>query len=122
MKPRIRVSGADQMAATLRRQSQAVRRRTQAALVAEAQSVLAESQRRVPVETGELRASGMVVPPRGDDLNVEIVFTAPHAVFVHEDLDAVHPDGRAKFLESTLLESASSLADQIARRARLEEL
>lgn len=119
MNPRIRVAGADQLAAALRQQSRSVRRRVQDALVAEAEAALVESNRRVPVDTGELKASGRVVRPRGDDLNVEIVYDAPHAAVVHEDLEAVHPDGQAKFLESTLLESAPRMAGQIARKARV---
>jgi hypothetical protein len=44
---------------------------------------------------------------------------APYAIKVHEDLEAFHRVGQAKFLESVLLESAPHLAQRVSRRIRL---
>ena len=41
---------------------------------------------------------------------------APYALEVHENLEAYHPRGQAKYLESVILESAPHMAQRIARR------
>ena len=41
-----------------------------------------------------------------------------YAVYVHENLDAFHPHGEAKFIERPLQESAPYLADRVATRMR----
>lgn len=91
------------------------------ALYAEAQIELTEAKRRTPFLTGALRGSGIVEPPvqSGNTLSVTIAFGGPaadYAVYVHENLEAHHPVGQAKFLESTLLESAPYLMDRIGKR------
>jgi hypothetical protein len=42
--------------------------------------------------------------------------TADYAIQVHEDLEAHHNEGQAKFLESTLKEAAPYMADRVIRR------
>ena len=59
------------------------------AVVAEANTVLNESKKIVPVATGNLRASGKVENPvsTGTRTSVEITYggaAAPYAIFVHE--------------------------------------
>lgn len=95
-----------------------------AALRAEAEIEMTEAKRRTPVLTGALRASGHVTGPRwyGRDVSVQMLFGGPaidYAVKVHEDLEAFHRVGQAKFLESVLNESAPYLAERVARRIRL---
>lgn len=97
------------------------------ALFAEAQVEMTESKRRTPVRDGHLRASGMVHRPErggsdGRDLSVALTYgnaSVGYAAAVHEDLDAIHPVGQAKFLESTLNESRPSLAKRLAKRLDL---
>ena len=97
-----------------------------AALQAELEIESTESQRRTPVDTGALRASHSVsVQSDSDGVTGTISVggvAAPYAVAVHENLDAFHPVGQAKFLESTLNESQDFLAQRIARRIDLERL
>ncbi len=63
-----------------------------------AKATLKRARELAPRDTGALIKSGRV---RVDDLTAQVVFTAPHARFVHEDLDADHPrGGGAKFLET----------------------
>ena len=93
------------------------------ALEAEAEIEMTEAKRRTPVDTGALRASGHVKPARrhGREISVTLAFggpAAPYAVYVHEDLDAYHPTGEAKFLERTINESAPHMAARVARRMR----
>lgn len=95
------------------------------ALRAEAEIEMTEAKRRTPVKTGALRASGHVEGPiwERDDLYVRLVFggpAAPYAVRVHEDLEAFHRVGQAKFLESTLMESVPYLARRVAERIARE--
>ncbi|HXG71552.1 MAG TPA: HK97 gp10 family phage protein [Gemmatimonadaceae bacterium] len=84
-----------------------------AALWSEATAILAEAQRRVPVDTGDLRDSGAIEedPATGA---LRVVFTAGHSLIVHEDLEANHPDGQAKYLESVMVEAESGLAARMA--------
>jgi hypothetical protein len=79
-----------------------------------------ESQKRTPVDTGDLLRSHYVNEPEIESngtIRVEIgAGTDLHyALRVHEDLDMAHPNGgQAKFLESTLNESAPYMAQRIA--------
>lgn len=54
-----------------------------------------------PIDTGLLRQSGILV-----DMGTYIIiaFTAPYSGYVHEDMNARHETGRAKFLEIALQE------------------
>ena len=97
------------------------------ALFQEAQIEATESRQRTPVKWGNLRASHEVHPPKiqGNDISVRITVggpAAPYAWLVHEDLDATHTVGQAKFLESTLLESKPFLAQRLKRRIDLHRL
>lgn len=93
------------------------------ALEAEAEIEMTEAKRRTPVDTGALRASGHVGRAKRDagEITVRLSFggpSAPYAVYVHENLEAYHPTGQAKFLEGTLAESAPHLASRVAARMR----
>lgn len=55
---------------------------------------------------------------RRSDLAVKWVFggpAAPYALYVHEDMEAWHDNGQARFLAHPLEESAPSMAARIAR-------
>jgi uncharacterized protein YyaL (SSP411 family) len=81
-----------------------------------AEAVLEAAQERVPVDTGELRSSGRVQVL--DDGEAAVVFTADHAITVHEDLEAFHPEGEAKFLERALAAQKKAALDAIAAELR----
>jgi hypothetical protein len=94
------------------------------ALYAEAQIERTESMKRTPVDLGPLRASHTVFPPKGRGMEVYVTIavggpSAAYAVIVHEDLDANHTTGQAKFLESTLRESAPNMSARVAKRIDL---
>jgi hypothetical protein len=60
------------------------------------------SQKQVPVDTGHLRSTGAVSDPDITQGSVEVTigYSAPYALFVHEDLQAHHkPPTKAKYLE-----------------------
>ena len=66
--------------------------------------LLRKSQEIVPVDTGTLKASGYTLTwGYGFDAKFTVGYSAPYAVYVHEDLLAKHKPGQyAKFLERPL--------------------
>lgn len=86
-----------------------------------------ESMKRTPVDTGDLRDSHEVYGPfiRKGEISVEIRVgggRVDYAIVVHERTDIFHRTGQAKFLESTLRESAQYILRRVARRVSLENL
>ena len=122
-----RLTGVAAMAAKIRSVEASFRDNVAAALYAEANIELTESKRRVPVDTGILRASGHVQEPvwSGKSISVTLAYGGDaegYAVVVHEDLDAFHPHGSAKYLESVLKESQPHMKARVARRINLNEI
>lgn len=85
------------------------------------------SDRRLPrgVVAGALRASVRALMPVRQGSRVYTLIaaggsSAPYAIFVHEDLDAFHKVGQAKYLESVILESRSFMAARVANRIDLK--
>jgi hypothetical protein len=77
--------------------------------------------RRCPVDTGALRASHETTRPETKDGAIVVTIrcggpAAPYALIVHEDLEADHRVGEAKWLERTLRESAPHMGARIAKR------
>ena len=117
--------GEEAVAAKITAIALALPAKAAAALFIEANIEATESRRRTPVDTGALRASHEVSKP---DVKFGAAFTdiavtisvggsaAPYAIAVHENLDAFHKVGRAKFLESTIMESAAFMNQRIAKR------
>lgn len=94
------------------------------ALYQEAQIELAEIKKLTPVDTGALRASEYVEGPirEGRRIYVFIVAGGPtvtYAFIVHEDLEAFHKTGQAKYIEQPLSESSPYMAERIAKRIDL---
>lgn len=114
----LEVRGLDDVNRRLQRLARGFEDVAAQALREEAEVEMAEAKRRTPVEFGTLRASGHVQFDR-DALAAALVFggpAVPYAIYVHENLEAFHPVGQAKFLESVLLESAPHLPGRVARR------
>lgn len=96
------------------------------ALYIETEIEVTEAKRRTPVDKGNLRASIHQEGPTRDGRRIvsEIVaggVAAPYAVIVHEDLEAFHKVGQAKFIESVILESRPFMAQRIAARIDLSQ-
>lgn len=81
-----------------------------------ADHLLAASQPLVPVgETGELKASGYATTKgRGLNAVATVGYSADYALKVHEDLEARHDDGQAKFLEQPAREEAPRMLAIVA--------
>ena len=58
----------------------------------------------VPVQTGKLKGSGRVeVRGRGLAATASVIYEAPYAIFVHENLEARHaPPTQARFLADAI--------------------
>lgn len=72
-----------------------------AALIEIGKAILGKAVELCPIDTGLLRSSGSLLV--FDDY-IEIVFSAPYATYVHENLNNYHSIGQAKFLELALQE------------------
>ncbi len=121
------LSGVEKVQRNLILLASRVPQQVAAALYAETQVLATESRRRTPVLTGALRQSHMVSRPvvQGRDISCQIRVggaAAPYAIFVHENLAAFHKVGRAKFLESAILEARSTFAARVASRINLEHI
>lgn len=86
-----------------------------------------EVEERTPLKTGQLRSTIRTDGPHiaGKQIRGSIQAgdaDTPYAVIVHEDLDAHHPYGQAKFLESVHNESSPHMTKRIARRLNLKDL
>lgn len=91
------------------------------ALRAESEIEATEAKLRTPVNTGVLRNSIHVEGPyqRGQRISCDIVAggaAAEYAIIVHEDLEAHHTVGQAKYIESVINESAPHIAERLAVR------
>jgi len=115
------MTGGNQMRANIAREITRRRNAVERAAVQEMNIEAKESMRRTPVRFGALRASTRVLTPEWDGNTLTVIIavgdtSTPYAIYVHENLDAFHKVGQAKFLESTLMESRPYMAARIARR------
>lgn len=121
-----KLTGVNEMLAKLKQFSAKFPDRVATALYREAQIEMTESKRRVPVDTGVLRSSGFVQEPVRSGRNISVTLgyggaASSYAVPVHENLEAFHPHGQSKYLESVLDESAPHMAKRLARRINLDQ-
>jgi len=119
-----RVIGADRMLVNLRKLQKDSPHEFGRALRVETEVEATESKRRTPVDTGALRSTIHAEGPeyRGSTVVTAISAGGPsarYALIVHEDLEAHHPVGQAKYIESTLNESAPFIGARVARRIDL---
>ena len=93
------------------------------AVLDEAEAIMARSKEHFcPVDTGVLRASGIVLPPEivGSHIDVQMGYggnASAYAEEVHENLSAHHPVGQAKYLEDPVLMAASGMTERIVAGA-----
>lgn len=95
------------------------------ALRQEGEIEMREAKHRTPVDTGTLRASGIVEGPDRNSrfFSVRLSFggaASTYAIKVHEDLEAFHRVGQAKYLESVINESRPYIGARLAARLNLE--
>lgn len=88
-------------------------------LYLEGEQIMSQSKRETPVDTGRLRSTGYVAPPvrRGTQILVVLGYGTNYAVFVHENLQARHKVGKAKYLQDPLEAAYVGLGMRVAKRA-----
>ena len=104
----------------LNREVSRIRGRTLESMLKVAILARSESQRRTPVDEGNLRASHYVSSNRSErEPVVEVGCTANYAVYVHENLTARHTVGEAKFLENAVASLEGRILSIIRSGARI---
>lgn len=96
------------------------------ALFQEAQVELKEIKRLTPVLTGALRASEVVTEPKREGRRIWLTIeaggpSAPYGFAVHEDTEAFHKHGQAKFIEQPVNESRPYFPARVAKRIDLNK-
>ena len=102
-----RVTGAREASSELLRLARRSPKAMERAMYKYGNEEMTEAKRLTPVEFGDLRDSGVVDAPEwvGEVLAMELGFggaAEAYAAAVHEDMEAYHEHGQAKFLEAPL--------------------
>jgi hypothetical protein len=115
------VTGADEIARRLERLAVEAPKELGDAIYQEALVIRKVSRDRTPVRFGVLKGTHEVSKPDIAKGNASVSITvggpaAPYALYVHEDLQAHHDVGEAKFLEKSINEAIPNFAARIAAR------
>lgn len=121
----LHITGLRQASRELRRVAERLHDAVPEALKVEGQVEVAEAKRRTPVNTHALKDTVRLEGP-DDNLRMRIVaggqeargVDVDYAVYVHEDLDAHHEQGEAKFIESVVNESAPHMSQRLVKRIK----
>lgn len=113
------VQGVDQLRAALRASPAAALKAIGAALYREANAIITESKKEVPVDTGVLRASGVVFMPSFSDTGVVVELgyggaAKAYALVQHERTDYNHRVGKAHYLSDPMARHAQGFEARIA--------
>ena len=116
---RLRLTGLDEVRKRVERAQEAAPSEIAGALNEEAERVMTRAKRLTPVDTGTLRASGIVESPEFRRFEVIITLgfggpAAPYAIFVHERTEIRHTVGQPKFLEDAVIQSVPGFSDRVA--------
>ena len=117
----VEIEGGDALARKLQEMGAKAMPLAAQALRMEAEAIMADSKSRyVPVDTGVLRASGVVGTPTVDRDGAEVRMgyggaAEGYAVIQHEMMDYKHAVGGPKYLERPLLEAAKGMAARLAQ-------
>lgn len=79
-----------------------------------------KAQDLTPVNTGALKASAFTEAESGSNPSVVVGFEEEYAIYVHENLEAHHNIGQAKFLEQPLKENSDKYVKYV--RDKVQEL
>lgn len=135
-----KVTGLDEVMGNLNREIGNIKGGTMEGLYAAGLLVQGESQRRVPVDKGNLKASAYTRRDPSGKPEVEVGFTAAYAPFVHENMEMKlkgkprprggykssqgrywDPQGKAgpKFLQNAVNDNRGRIVQIIHRRAKV---
>jgi len=110
-----RIRGVKKVMANMDKTAKKIDSKTEKAITDVANDILKDAMIDCPVETGQLRRSGTVENPKTNraSITVEIGFHTKYALYVHEDQNAHHTTGKAKFLEDNVNAALPTLANKI---------
>ena len=117
--------GADEVRRNLERLAKGILPEAGRALATEAKPIEKESRRRTPVDEGELRDSHRISEPKIIGGVVAVVISAGNEstrdkdITVHENMEAAHAGGQAKFMQSSTLDAAPSLPTKLGKQINL---
>ena len=127
----VKVEGLDTVMRNLNAEIGGIKDRSMAGLLAAGLTVQGESQKRVPVEYGNMRAGAYTQKAQDDENYVEVGYQAAYAPFVHENMEMKlkgqpRPSGLGtywnpggpKFLESAVRDLTKKIVDTVAAYAR----
>ena len=78
-----------------------------------------KAQDLTPVRTGALKASAFTeADKQGKNPSVVVGFEEEYAIYVHENLEAYHDNGQAKFLEQPLRENTDKYTEHIKNKVQ----
>lgn len=111
------VSGLKKVLSNLDKEAKKIENLTMAGLLEAGLKVQAVAQQRTPVDTSNLKNSAYT--RKDGHLRVIVGYSAAYAVYVHEDLEARHSIGQAKFLESALRDNREAIRKILEMRAKV---
>lgn len=111
--------GLDTVMQNLNREIRKVKDRSIAGLLAGGLIIQAAAQQRTPVDTGNLKGSAFTRRSPEEENVVETGFGAAYAVYVHENLEAHHDNGEAKFLENAVVEKREEVLQAVVSYAKV---
>lgn len=112
--------GVDKVLKNLNKEIRGIRGRTTRGIRESLLVIKGKSQDKTPIDTGNLVGSHYTeVGTIGKNPVGEVGVTADYGIFVHEDLEARHTVGEAKYLENAVRESKSEILDIIRKRAKV---
>lgn len=128
----VEIEGAAELGRKLTGTLDETTERAMAGLLAGGLVIQGESQRRVPVEYGNLRGSAYTRRAMDDPRAVEVGYTAAYAIFVHENMEQKlkgeprpsglgeywGPSGEPKYLENSAREKADDVVKIVTAYAR----
>lgn len=130
MKVTYNIDGVKELKSNLRRSRLAITKAAKQAIRDEAESIMQDSLEEVPKDTGTLASAAYIETLANGD--VEFGYGGPnnainpksgtatddYMVAVHERLDVIHPNGKAKFLEDPLNRHLAKLETSLVGRIR----
>ncbi len=114
----ISVDGVENVKKAIRVANRKTKSAIAAAVFQKANKIAKNSHDRTPKDTGALRKSLYVRPPRVGAATTEVGYGQDYAIHVHERTELQHDVGEARFLAKAIQEESNGYAKDIARMTR----
>lgn len=117
---RIRLQGFVELTNRLNRSASQISDTVQNALLDCGNDLQQKAVDITPIDTGALRSSAFTEADRQNRKkpSVTVGFEEEYAIYVHENLEAHHDVGQAKFLEQPLKENADRYAEHVKNKVQ----